>query len=492
MPSRRERLATVRGRVLENPKHPRWLLMVTLTGMFSTAFPVTILSISIKPIAVDLHSTPSTITWVTTAPMLAAAVCTPVLGRLGDLRGHRRLYLAGLVTASIFSVLTALAWSAFSLIAFRTVSQIGAAATVPSTFAMLFRSFPAHERVRASSLASGTLAGASVVGVIIGGPLIDLIGWRPIFFIQAAISLAAFVPALVVLRPDGPVSTAARKPIDFAGAAALAVATFALTFGINRLGVWGLTPVTVGSLVAVPIGVWVLILIERRAASPLLPLHVLSARNTWIVMAASFMLSLGWMGNFIVTPLLLQSVMGFSAAITSLIIVPRAGSVMLVSPLAGRLGIRFGERKMVIGSCIALAAIMCLLSLAAITTTVVVLIIALSLSGFAFGNAQPGLISAMGHSVSEEDFGLATSLQQTANQIGGVVGIGLFAAIAADATTPGPFAFVYLITAGLSVACALIAFRLRDSRSRSATVQVTAAPTMVPTVEDEQARPLSV
>jgi MFS family permease len=403
--------------------------------------------------------------------MLAAAVCTPVLGRLGDLRGHRRIYLLGLLTAGTFSVLTATAWGALSLIAFRTISQIGAAATVPSTFAMLFRSFPARERVRASSLASGTLAGAAVTGVIIGGPLIDLIGWRPIFIIQAVIAFAAFVPALVVLPADKLVAQD-KQTVDYAGAAALAVATFALTFGINRLGVWGVTPVPIVSLVLVPIAVAVLVLIERRAKAPLLPLSVLRARNTWVVMAVTFLLGFGWMGNFIVTPLLLQSVMGLSVGVTSLIIVPRAGSVMLVSPLAGRLGIRFGERTMVVSSCAALALVMCLLSFAAATTSIALVVVALVLSGLAFGCAQPGLVSAMGHAVSEHDFGVATSLQQTANQIGGVVGIGLFASIAADATTPAPFAYAFLLTAGVSVLSAVIAIRLSGGHSRSLPVLV--------------------
>src|SRR3978361_1657697 len=155
-------------------RHRRRVLVACLVGMFSTSFPATILTISVKSIAVDLHSVPSTITWVPPAPLLAAAVSTPVLGRLGDLRGHKRMYLFGLVLAGAFAILTAVAWNAASLIFFRTISQVGAAATVPSTFAILFRSFPKSERVRASSLASGTLAGAAVIGVIIGGPLVDL------------------------------------------------------------------------------------------------------------------------------------------------------------------------------------------------------------------------------------------------------------------------------------------------------------------------------
>ncbi|MGX7678884.1 MFS transporter [Jatrophihabitans sp. DSM 45814] len=449
-----------------DPRQRRRVLAVCLIGMFSTTFPATILTISVKRIAENLHSVPTTITWVTTAPMLAAAVATPVLGRIGDLRGHRRMYLFGLILAGSFSLLTAAAWSATSLIAFRTISQIGAAATVPSTFAILFRSFPASERVRASSLASGTLAGASVVGVIIGGPLVDLVGWRPIFLIQAGISFVAFLPAILILPRD--VKNRARTPVDFAGAAALAISTFALTFGINRLGVWGLSAVPIIALALVPIAVWALVRIERKARSPLLPLRVLAASNTRVVSAATFLLGAGWMGNFIITPLLLQSVMGLSAGTTSLISVPRATFIMAAAPVAGRLGVRYGERRIVIYACTALAVIMCLMAAGAASTTLLIIGLALPLSGWAFGHAQPGLVSAMGHAVHEEDFGLATSLQQTSNQIGSVVGIGLFTALAANSTTTGPFVLVYLLTAGCAMAAALISTRMRDGHALTA------------------------
>ncbi len=464
MPSPSARYATLRERVRQDPRHPRWLLLVTLTGIFCTSFPTTILSISIRPIAVDLHSTPSTITWVTTAPILAAAVCTPVLGRLGDLRGHRTLFLAGMLVACVFSLSTALAWDPISLIVFRVVSQIGAAATVPSTYAMLFRTFPANERVRASSLASGTLAGASVIGIIIGGPLIDWIGWRPIFFIQAFIAFVAFVPALVVLSPNE--KSAERTPIDYLGALALAATTFSLTFGINRLGVWGVTPVTIGCLVATPILGWLLIQIERRTEAPLLPLRVLSARNTRIVVSATVMISFGWMGNFIVTPLLLQTVFGLSAGVTSLVTVPRVAGIVLASPMASRLGVRFGERRLLVTSCVGLGVVMCLLSFATMDKSLWILIVALSFSGIAFGNSAPALVSAMSRSVRDEDFGLATSLQQTSNQVGGVIGISAFSAVAADSITPGPFASVYLATAALSMLAAVVGSTLAGKASQ--------------------------
>jgi MFS family permease len=453
-------LARARARALASPRYPRLLLIVTLAGLFSTSFPTTILSVSVNDMAENLQSTPGTITWVTTAPMLAGAVSTPVLGRLGDLRGHRRMFFLGLVVAGVFSLLTAAAWDASSLIAFRTVSQMGASAIVPATFAMLFRTFPPHERVRASSLASGTFAGASVIGVVVGGPLIDTVGWRPIFIVQAAVALGTLLPAALILRRDE--LGEGDRSVDYLGALTLALATFALTFGINRLGIWGPTPISVGSLALAPVLIGTLILVERRARSPLLPLRVLSARNTRVVCASSFLLGSAWMGSLIITPLLMQAVMGLSAAMTSLATVPRAASIMLVSPLAGRIGVRIGERRLVTASCVALAAMMGLMAVGASTTSVAVLVLALSLSGFAFGSGQPALTSAVGHGVADDDFGLATSLQQTSNQIGSVVGIGLFTAIAADATSPGPYVVTYFLAVGLCLAAAAVCLGIVD------------------------------
>jgi MFS family permease len=448
------RLSTVRLSVSTSPNYQRWLLAVTLTGIFCTSFPTGILSISIRTIAVDLHSTPSTITWVTTGPILVAAVGMPLLGRLGDLHGHRVVFLAGLFTAGLFAFFAGLAWDATSLVAFRTIAQIGAAATVPSTFAMLFRAFPAHERVRASSLASGSLSAASVLGIVVGGPLIEFFGWRPIFFIQAATAFVALLPALLVLPTIEVVDERPRQ--DYAGAVILALGTFAVTFGINRLGVWGVTPVTVGCLAAVPVCGWLLIHVERRCASPLLPLQLLASRHTRLVVAGSFLLNLGWLGNFIVTPLFLQSVLGLSLVYTSLMTLPRTSSIVFVSPFAGHLGIRYGERRLLVVACLALSLVMVMLSAAAIAESLPALIVVLSLSVLAFGAAAPALVSSVSEAVAENDFGLAVSLQQTSSQIGAVVGISLFSAIAADATTAEPFAFVYLLTAGLSLATALI------------------------------------
>jgi MFS family permease len=465
VPTTGRRLSELQLSVSDSPNYRRWLLTITLAGIFCTSFPTGILTISIKVMAGDLHATPNTITWSVTGPLLVAAIGMPMLGRLGDLRGHRGVFLAGTLVSGIFALLTAAAWDPLSLIAFRTLGQIGAAAAIPSTFAMLFQAFPPHERVRASAFASASLSGASVVGIVVGGPLIGVIGWRPIFLMQAAIAFAALVGAVVVLPRVQRTFEKTRQ--DYAGAAVLALGTFCLTFGINRLSVWGPTPVIIACLAVVPVCAWLLVIVERRCESPLLPIHVLSSRNRRLVVLASATLDLGWMGNFIVTPLLLQSVLGLSVVYASLATLPRTGSIVCAAPFAGRIGIRFGERKLLIGSTLSLVVVLAMLGVAAQLQSLVVVLVVLSLSGLGYGAASPALVSSMSDAVAEGDFGLAVSLQQTSRQIGGVIGMSLFSAVAADATTPGPFLLVYLIAAGFALVTALLGMGLaRETRPK--------------------------
>lgn len=435
--------------------------MVCLVGIFSSSFPITILTIAVRPIADELGSVPTTISWVTTGPVLVGAVATPVLGRLGDLRGHRRLYLAGLSVAIAFSALTAIAWSASSLITFRTLSQLGATATVPATFALLFRSVPREQRVRASALASATLAGAAVVGVAVGGPLVDTVGWRPIFIVQAVMALLALIPALVVLPLDGPRD---RVGVDYLGALALAVTTFSLTFGLNRLGIAGPRPWVLATLAAFPLSLALLVLQERRASAPILPPELLSLRPVQAVAAASFVLGAGWMGSFLITPLLLQAVLGLSAAMTSLVSIPRATFIALSSPAAGRLGMRLGERRLVQWASAGLAVSFVCMAAGAAYRSALILAVALAAGGWALGHAQPGLLTSIGNAVDDQHMGTATSLQQTANQIGAVVGMGLFSALAADARRPGPFVLAYLLAAACAVACGGLARWIHQDR----------------------------
>jgi predicted MFS family arabinose efflux permease len=335
---------------------------------------------------------------------------------------------------------------------------------------MLFQSFPPGERVRASAWASATLSGASVTGLVIGGPIIDSIGWRPLFLIQAVLALAALLPATIVLRPDAP--RAEKTPIDRAGALLLALTAFCVTFGINRLAANGPSPTDIVLLAVAPLGAWLLMRAERASAHPLIPVRLVQNRNVWLTTLSSFALGASWMGSFVVTPLLLETVFGYSATTTSLITLCRTGSIVLAAPVASRVGSRFGERPTLIAAGSVTAGSMVLLALGAWKSSVTVVVGALLLGGWAWGHAQPAMVAVMANSVEQHDFGLATSLQQTASQMGSVLSVGLLTAIAADATSPGPYAEAYLVTAAFATAGAAVACRIRAPERLVATALV--------------------
>lgn len=429
--------------------------------MFSTSFTATILTVSLARVAHDLHSTPGVVAWVVTGPALAGAAALPILGRLGDIRGYRTVYLVGFSVAIVFSLLTAVARDPVWLIGCRTVAQLAGAATIPSSFGMLFRSFPPEERVRASAWSSGTLSASAVMGLAIGGPVVDSVGWRPLFVIQAVLAAGALLPALLVLKPD---VQRTRIPLDVQGSIALAVTAFTATFGINRLTADGPTYLSITMLLVAPVGGWFLVRIERRSASPLLPLRLVRTANVRLSGLCSLVLSASWTGSFVITPILLEVVFGLSATETSLVTLCRTGSIVVAAPLASRLGRRFGEKAVLQVACSVMVAGMALLAVGSVALAIPLVILALIVSGLAFGNAQPGMVTVMANAVTEDDFGVATSLQQTASQIGGVLGLGLLTALAADATRPAPFATGYLITAGLAAAGAVIATRMRVTK----------------------------
>ncbi|MEX5711690.1 MFS transporter [Parafrankia sp. FMc6] len=426
----------------------RQVLLTCLAAMFATTFTATLLTVSLRTVADDLGSSTGVISWAVTGSLFALAVAMPILGRIGDIRGHRRTFLIGTALAVVFSLATGLAWDAASLIGFRIVAQLAGSATIPASFAMLFAVFPPQERVRPSAWASGVLSGAAVTGLAVGGLIIDAVGWRAVFFIQAGIAVVPLVAALRVLPPD---RDGLRRPLDRTGAVVLAAAVFALTFGVNRAAAWGPRPIVIALLVAVVPLFWLLTVVERRSTDPVVPMELLAKRDVRTAGLASFMISAAHLGNFLVTPLLLEGLFGLSVALTSAVTMCRTLSIALAAPSASWVGTRIGPRALASGAGAAYVVALAVMAFGTRSDMLWLVIVGLIGSGLAFGHAQPPLIVIASGSVPEDSFGLVASLQQTAGQIGGVVGTSLLSAVVADTLHPGPFAAAYLIAAGFAL-----------------------------------------
>jgi EmrB/QacA subfamily drug resistance transporter len=432
----------LRDRVHTSDRYATWVLGAALTGMFAVGFTITVLAVSIGDIAHDLGSSETALTWVVSGPLLAVALTMPLFGKLGDVRGHRRLYLAGFASFTVFTASCALAWDAPSLVVLRVVAAVGGAATGPASMALIMQAFPVDERVKAMGWWSLVGAGAPVIGVVAGAPLVDAFGWRSIFVAQAPLSLAALVLAAVILRetPRRP-----REPVDVAGAGLLALGTVAALLALDRGSALGWSnPFVLGCAAVAPPALAAFVRAERRATHPLIPLDFFARRNFTAPLIAQFGSNFAYMGGFIVTPFLTREIFGYTLRATGYVMLFRPVTFSLFAPVAGYLTVRVGERRAAVAGTLAVVVSMGVFALGAHLELVALVIVGLVLSGLGLGASSPALVSSVANAVDERDLGVANAAQATVTQIGVVAGIQLMSALQAGGDGTGPFVLAYL------------------------------------------------
>jgi EmrB/QacA subfamily drug resistance transporter len=458
----------VMHRAQRSSRYPWVVLATVLLGLFSVGFTITILSVSIPRIAEDLGSDESTLTWLVTGPILAFAVFGPSAGKLGDLRGHRRVYAWSMVAVIVFAGLTAVAWNAASLLAFRILGAATGAAIGPTSLALINRLFPSDRRAQAMGYWTMVAAGGPVVGVVAGGPIVEAFGWRWIFAGQVPITAGALLLALTVLPETERVATAR---FDLAGAASLAAAATAFLLAVNRgpvLG-WDSPLVIVGFLLA-PVFVVVFVRVEARTTAPLLPLAYLRRRNFSIPILTQVFTNFAYMGGFIITPLLLQNVFDYGETRTGSLLIARPLAFSIAGPIMGYLAAKTGERFVAVAG--ALAVFVSMLGMASLGRGSGDIVIAgfLALSGVGLGMSAPALVAAIANAVDDDDLGVVGATQQMMTQFGNVVGIQVMQATQAareDAVGAlDAYSEAYLVGAGAALLGLAFAFFVRSSTVR--------------------------
>lgn len=463
----------VQGRIEEHDRGPWIVLATALFGLLAVSSTITILAVSIPTIADDFGASETTLTWLITGPVLAFAVLGPSVGKLGDLWGYRRIFLLGLGGATVFAALTAVAWDVGSLIAFRILAAGIGAATGPASMAMINRSFPPERRVQAMGYWSLVMAGGPVLGVVIGGPLVEAFSWRMIFVLQVPLMLVALAVAAAVL-PDTQKGDE-RHGFDLAGSILLATGVTALLFAINRGPVtgWTSTPV-VASFVAAPVLLAVFVRVERRAAHPLIPLEYFRRRNFAFPIGVQVFINAAYMGGFILTPLLLHDVLGYGETRTGLISIARPLAFAIAGPLFGYLTVRVGERTSAMAGAALVGASMVGLSAVGADTKDLFIMGALALSGVGAGAALPATAATIANSVDERDLGVVGAAQQMMTEVGLLAGVQLMQTVqVARADVVGEAASyrdAYLVGAGAAVLALVCASFVRSTPRDGASV----------------------
>jgi len=438
----------------------RWaVLWVVLSGLFTTGFTITLLVVSLEGIAEELDTSVSVLTWAITGPMLAFGVVGPAFGKAGDLWGHKRLFVGGLFFAAVFALLSALSWNAASLILFRTLSATAGSACGPSAMAYINRMFEPTERVNPLSYWSFVTAGSPVVGVVIGAPLVDTIGWRAIFFIQAPLCLIGFAVAMWLLpnteRMDG-------VKFDVWGSVTLGVAAASLLAAISQGRSWGWSSaLTIGFLATSVVGAYVFVRVEQRAEAPLVVLGWFRTRNVAFPVASQMLTNFAYMGGFFLIPQVLGKPrgIGLDTATVGNLVIARPLAFSLIAPLAAIVTLRVGERIAGVVGALGLVVSMVMWATVGIDSSYVFIVAATAMSGIGLGIASPALTSLMANAVDESDLGIAGAMQQLMTQLGAVLGSAVLATISATASSDdfGPFhtAFaVGAVVAGLGAVAA--------------------------------------
>ncbi|MDX1383174.1 MAG: MFS transporter [Thermoanaerobaculia bacterium] len=462
MPSREDpetppdgpRRAALIARLEAAGSYPRWVLIAAISGMFATGFPVTILTVSLRSIAIEMETTETVIAWVISAPILLSAVALPLLGKIGDMRGHRRIFLVGSLASVITAFLTVAAWDAASLIVLRTLAAVLGAATQPSSMALIFTVYGPLGRSRAMGWWSMAGAAAPALGLIAGGPLVDALGWRVVFLIQGLLGIPALVLAWLVLRE----TPARRVRFDVWGSLSLAVSMAALMLSLSLVRDAGLAAPRVWLTAAVgAAGLGAFVAVERRTRQPLLPLQFFAYRNFTAPILANGLMGAAYMGAFVLAPLVLLEIFGGTITSAALIMLLRTSTLTVASLAGGYFADRVGERRgAIIGTAIMTLALV-VLAAGILDRSLLLFGAGLMLQGLGHGLALPPMNSAIADAVPHEDLGIASAASRLMAQVGTAFGITLFTLALGGRSDPAAFAAAFAVGVALSALSTLTA-----------------------------------
>ncbi len=416
-------------------------------------FTITVLAVAIPTISEDLGADETTLTWIVTGPFLAYALGMPILGKVGDRVGHRRVYLSGLALFVVFTGLTALAWNAGSLITLRVLGGFEGAATGPASMALIMHAFPPEDRVKAMGWWSLVGAGAPVIGIVAGGPIVEAVGWRALFLAQVPLAALAWLGAAFVLR-ETPGRATSRLDVRGAGLLALTVVPPLVALNVAE-GLGWASPVTLALLAAGPIALIAFVRTERRVPDPVLPLGLFSRRNFSAPLVALGTGNFAYMGGFIISPLLLQNVFGYSLSATGLVMLFRPLSYSLSAPPAGYVAVRVGERAASITGTASIALSMLVFAVGVASESLALVVLALVLSGLGNGISSPSLVSSVANAVELSRQGVANAAQQMVALMGLVTGIQVLAAVQGGGDDGSSFVVAYIV--GAAVAAVAVA-----------------------------------
>ena len=432
-----------------------WAFVAVCLGFFAAILDTTIVNVALPAIRAGFDTSVTNLQWTVNGYNIVFASLLLTCGALVDRRGGKLAFGAGLVIFVAGSLVCGLAPVFPVLLAGRVVQGLGAALLMPASLALIVHEYaePA-ERTRAVAAWAACAGAGFATGPVLGGLLVNLVGWRAIFLVNLPVG----VLALALLLRNATETTRNQRGIDVPGQLLGIASLGALAFGLTEAGAFGWSsPLTVVPLAIAAVTAGAFVVTEQKVASPLLPPALLSHRNFSAAIGVGLVLNFGVYGQVFVLSLYFQQARHYSALATGLMLLPFAGLTMVLPPLAGRLVARYGPRSlMIVGQCL-MAAGTAILALADPHTDYVRLLPGLVLLGLGMVGTMPSMTAAVVLAAPREFAGIASGVLNAARQVGGVLGIALLGTLIAVAHdfTAGMHPALVIVVVGFLIGAAL-------------------------------------
>jgi EmrB/QacA subfamily drug resistance transporter len=407
----------------------KWLVLLAIgVGTFMSALDGSVVNTILPVVARDFQTDVATIEWVVTIYLLVVSGLLLSFGRLGDLRGHKSVYLTGFTIFIAGSALCGLAQSPLMLIGSRAIQALGGAMLFANSPAILTKSFPATERGRALGLQATMTYLGLTVGPSLGGWLTDQLSWRAVFYINVPVGLLALWLSWRFIPKDAPAEGAEK--FDRAGAVFFMAGLIALLLGLNQGSSWGWTsPAILGLLIGAVGLLAVFIIIERRVANPMLDLNLFRSR-TFSASTASAILNYVCVYTILfLLPFYLIQGRALTPSEAGLILTVQPIVMAIAAPISGSLSDRIGARVLSVFGMLALAIGLGLLSRLTLQSTTEEITVALAVVGLGTGVFISPNSSALMGAAPRHRQGIAAGVLASARNVGMVLGVGLAGAV---------------------------------------------------------------
>jgi EmrB/QacA subfamily drug resistance transporter len=419
------------GRLVTPENKKWWTLAAVSLGLFMIMLDATVVNVALPTIRDSLHMTLADLEWVVAGYALTFAAFMLTGGKLADLFGRRRVFMAGLSVFAGASLACGLAPNSAVLIGGRVVQGLGAALMNPATLSIITAAFPPGQRGTAIGIWSGVSSLALSIGPLAGGLLTEHANWNWIFFINVPAGLAALLLAPVLIEESRDTSPGQR--LDLPGLATSGLGLVALTYGFIEANTYGWASAQIiGAFLVAAAALTAFIMLERRQHAPMLDLSLFGNWTFSGANTAMFFIGLAMLGTFFYVSLYMQNVLGYSPVEAGAAFLPLTLLLSLAAPLAGKLSDRLGSRGLITAGMTLLAIMLAYFSRLGAHASFWALLPGLCAGGIGMGMSMTPTTAAVMRSVPVATAGVGSAVLNSMRQVGGSLGIAVMGTIVAS------------------------------------------------------------